>query len=487
MLRGKVEAVLARAELPPASHDEKRLLEILETFQRDALMQISEDELFEIAIGLLGLGERPWVRLFVWRDPLDRFVSCLVTVPRDRYNTDNRERIGRVLLEAFSGRQLDWTVQLSESVLARVTYVLRCSDGIPDDYDVAAIQDRLVHVTRAWTDDLRVALIAEHGEQEGLRLYRRYWDAFRPAYRSDTDAATAVEDVDRLERMLEREGAMISLYDAQSGGRALRCKLYSSGGVSLSEVLPTFEHMGARVVDERPYRVQPDGADPVWIYDFGLRLRADDVNRLGDCSRRRSSTPAGATRGRRAQRARAGGRATGKRGDDPPRDRALPPAGWNRLLGRVHGTYAGRSPGHRAVAGEDVPRPAGPRPARHRARRTPRPGDREGHQRRPEPRRGPDPARLPGGRRATVRTNYFRRDPSEPPEYLSFKLEPAQRPGGAGAAADVRDLRLLAALRGRAPARRQGRARRDSLVGPAARISAPRCWAWSRRRWSRTR
>ena len=84
LLRGKVEAVLARAELPPASHDEKRLLEILETFRRDVLMQISEDELFEIAIGLLGLGERPWVRLFVWRDPLDRFVSCLVTVPRDR-------------------------------------------------------------------------------------------------------------------------------------------------------------------------------------------------------------------------------------------------------------------------------------------------------------------------------------------------------------------------------------------------------------------
>jgi glutamate dehydrogenase len=278
LLRGKVRTVLERAAFPPASHDEKALIKILQTLPRDSLLQIAEDELFELAIGLLGLGERPWLRLFVWSDPLDRFVSCLVTIPRDRYTTDNRERIGRILLDAFSGRQLDWTVRLSESVLARVTYVMRCTDGIPDDYDVEALEDRLVRLTRAWTDDLRAALIAEHGEQHGLRLYRRYRDAFGTAYRSDTDAGTAVRDIARLERVIDGEGASINLYrPRQPGAEALRCKLYSAGGVSLSDVLPTFEHMGARVVDERPHRVEPAGADPVWIYDFGLRLRADGV------------------------------------------------------------------------------------------------------------------------------------------------------------------------------------------------------------------
>ncbi len=278
VVRGKVQAVLKRAAFPPASHDGKDLLEILQTLPRESLLQITADQLFEIAIGLLGLGERPWVRLFVWSDPLDRFVSCLVTIPRDRYNTDNRERIGRVLLEAFSGRQLDWTVHLSESVLARVTYVMRCTDGVPDDYDLEALGGRLVRLIRAWTDDLRAALVAEHGEQQGLRLYRRYRDAFRPAYRSDTDAATAVRDIARLEQMRDGEGANINLYSpGQPGGEALRCKLYSTGDVSLSDVLPTFEHMGARVVDERPYRIDPEGSDPVWIYDFGLRLRAEGV------------------------------------------------------------------------------------------------------------------------------------------------------------------------------------------------------------------
>ena len=76
---------------------------------------------------------------------------------------------------------------------------------------------------------------------------------------------------------------MISLYRPRQGGSdALRCKLYSSAGVSLSDVLPTFEHMGAKVVDERPYRVQPEGAEPVWIYDFGLRCRAEDVEAVDE-------------------------------------------------------------------------------------------------------------------------------------------------------------------------------------------------------------
>ena len=53
----------------------RRLLHILETYPRDELLQTSEDELFEIAIGILHLQDRPRLRLFVRRDPFGRFVS----------------------------------------------------------------------------------------------------------------------------------------------------------------------------------------------------------------------------------------------------------------------------------------------------------------------------------------------------------------------------------------------------------------------------
>ncbi|HEY6399535.1 MAG TPA: hypothetical protein VIX82_18975, partial [Solirubrobacteraceae bacterium] len=277
IVRERVEGVLKRSGFPRDSHDAKALMDFLESYPRDALLQVQTDELFEIATGMLGLGERQRVRLFVWPDPLDRFVTCLVTIPRDRFNTENRERVGRVLMEAFDGTHLEWTLQLSESLLVRVYYVVHCRDGVPAGVDAGEIQERLVTATRAWTDDLRAALIEEFGEERGVSLCKRYESAFPAGYRSDWSARAAVSDIACIEALAGREVPIVSLYrpqEAEAG--VVRCKLYSSRDISLSDVLPTFEHMGTNVVDERPHEITPGGRDPVWIYDFGLRSSSKD-------------------------------------------------------------------------------------------------------------------------------------------------------------------------------------------------------------------
>ena len=51
--------------------------------------------------------------------------------------------------------------------------------------------------------------------------------------------------------------------------------------MSLSDVVPKFEHMGATVVDERPYEIAPEGEEPVWVYDFGLRCDPEGLQRAG--------------------------------------------------------------------------------------------------------------------------------------------------------------------------------------------------------------
>jgi glutamate dehydrogenase len=281
LLRGKVATVMARAGFPPDSHDAKALTDLLESFPRDSLFQTEVDDLFEIAIGVLGLGERQRVRLFVRRDQLDRFISCLLCIPRDRFNTENRERAGRILVEAFGASHVDWSLQLTESVIVRVNYIVHCADGVPAEYDVGEIEGRIVEATRAWTDDLRAALIDEHGEEQGRLLYARYGSAFPTAYRADWDAVSAVADVERIRQLAGSQTPLISLYRPSGAGpHVIRCKLLSASGVSLSDVLPTFEHMGVRVVDERPYEVKPADSESVWIYDFGLRCGAGDLEQV---------------------------------------------------------------------------------------------------------------------------------------------------------------------------------------------------------------
>ncbi|MEA3217443.1 MAG: glutamate dehydrogenase [Acidimicrobiia bacterium] len=277
VLRRKVEAVVDRAGFAPESHSGKALEETLEAYPRDELFQVSVEDLFDTAMGIMRLQERQRLRLFVRRETFGRYLSCLVYVPRDRYNTNSRERMQRVLLEAFNGVEIEYSTSVSESVLARLHFVVRTRPGEVPDHDVAEIENRLADAVRSWVDDLHEALIEQCGEGQGVDLFRRYAEGFPASYRDDFSARAAVADIRRIETLAPDNDLGMSLYHPlEAGPDFLRFKLFRCGdAIPVSDVLPVLENMGVRVVDERPYHLKPLGRPPLWIYDFGLRSEAD--------------------------------------------------------------------------------------------------------------------------------------------------------------------------------------------------------------------
>src|SRR3569623_219873 len=105
MLRKKVDYVVDKAGYPPASHDRKALVHILETFPRDEMFQFAEEELFEVTTGILQVQERHRLGLFLRKDLFGRFITELVYVTRDRYNTELRRSIQEILMHALDGRR----------------------------------------------------------------------------------------------------------------------------------------------------------------------------------------------------------------------------------------------------------------------------------------------------------------------------------------------------------------------------------------------
>ena len=238
-------------------------------------------------MGILHLGERQRLRLFVRRDAFGRFFSLLVFVPRDRFNTENRRRIEAILRSASGAAAIDYTTRVSESVLVRLHYMAYVDPAGMPELDAHEVEMLLVAATRSWADDLEEALSEELGEELGNRTFHRYRDAFPPAYRADWVARSAVADIRYLEQLEDGDSLGISLYrPLEAGPRMLRAKLYRSGrALTLSDVLPLFENMGVEVADERPYEIGPRDAERFWIYDFGLTyaglgdLEADGVRK----------------------------------------------------------------------------------------------------------------------------------------------------------------------------------------------------------------
>ena len=187
ILRRKVDAVLDARRLPARQPQR----EGADRDPRDATRATScsrspIDELFEIAMGILHLGERQRLRLFVRRDTFGRFLSCLVFVPRDRFNTENRRRIEAILRRAFRRARASTTRRASRSPCSCgcTTWSTPSRASVPT-YDAREIETLLVAATRSWADDLESALVGEHGEERGNELCRRYGDAFPAAYRAD--------------------------------------------------------------------------------------------------------------------------------------------------------------------------------------------------------------------------------------------------------------------------------------------------------------
>jgi glutamate dehydrogenase len=216
--------------------------------------------------------ERRAVRMFIRKDTYGRYVSVLVYLPRDRYNTGVRERFAQILQQRLGADSVEFNVSIGESTTARVHFVVHLPKGesLPDS-DIPDLERRLAEASRSWRDDFTAAVIAEFGEEVGGQLGRRYVDSFPEAYKEDFSPRTAAVDLGRLEAIEGDEGIDHSLYqdlDAASG--EARLKIYRIGPpLSLSEILPTLSSMGVEVVDERPYALV--GLDrPSHIYEFGL-------------------------------------------------------------------------------------------------------------------------------------------------------------------------------------------------------------------------
>jgi len=282
-IRRKIARTLARANFDPMSHNGKTLKAILEFYPRDELFQISEDDLFRFSIELISLEARPEVKLFARRDRFERFMSCMVYVPRERFTSYLRDQIRQILEHAFNGQMKAFYTQLSESPLARVHLIIDTTPGRIPDYSAHEIESRIAAITNQWGDALREALAKSKDDEEAQRLAHSFQTAFPDGYINSHAIEQAVQDIDKIQQCVAEGGLAVDLY--QRTGEAVHrfhLKLYTyQGQQALSDMLPMLEYMGCRVLEMIPYAIAPRWKHgEILIRDFMLELPGEQEVRL---------------------------------------------------------------------------------------------------------------------------------------------------------------------------------------------------------------
>ena len=280
LLKNKISHVIEKSEYVKGSHNYKDLISILESYPRDELFQINEDDLLKNSTGIVSIAGRSIVKFFARNDKFNRFVSCLIYTPRDRTNSDIREKIKSYLCEVFNGEVADSFLQITESNLIRFHLIVRTNKGIPN-YDEAHIEQEIVKITKIWSDELVEALKSKFENELRIVLYPKYKNSFSVSYVDRFDAKTACDDIEFIEQSFASNSPIFKLNQTIDNceKEITELKIYSPHQeIILSSIMPVLDSFGLNVIKEHTYliNVEEDAKNrsikKAWIHYFKVEI-----------------------------------------------------------------------------------------------------------------------------------------------------------------------------------------------------------------------
>ncbi|WP_180897803.1 NAD-glutamate dehydrogenase [Martelella soudanensis] len=271
LLRAKIADVTRRFGFEPKSHAGRMLQNTLESYPRDELFQAPAPLLASFCEQIMAVADRPRIRVLSRIDNFDRFVSVLVYVPRNLYDSRLREKIGDYLASVYHGRVSAYYPSFPEGRSARVHFIIgrRSMDKTPD-VPQAELEAEVTRLAADWTERFKELAGPGAPEIDGNEAYH---EAFSPddAYADIGLIASAAKD-----------GMCIGFYRDRHEDEAevLRLKIFHAGShLPLSRRVPLLENLGFSVVSERTFDLEYAesgvASSEVVLHDMELLVEGD--------------------------------------------------------------------------------------------------------------------------------------------------------------------------------------------------------------------
>jgi glutamate dehydrogenase len=273
LLRAKTAEIDQHFGFDPHGHSGRMLENTLESYPRDDLFQIDHDLLARFCEQIMELAERPRVRVLPRIDRFDRFVSAIVYVPREDYNSLVREKIGHYLAETFDGHVSAYYPAFPEGNVARVHLIIGRRNGKTPRVPQAKLEEAIRLIATPWED--RFASLAGTGPR--LSVTNAFQESFSPE--------ETVSDLADIAACANGETIRIAFYRRTADTPdTVFLKIFHAGHhLSLSRRVPLLENLGFHAVSERTFDIRVGTAgELVVLHDMELQLadgRTVDLSR----------------------------------------------------------------------------------------------------------------------------------------------------------------------------------------------------------------
>ncbi|MDZ5761748.1 NAD-specific glutamate dehydrogenase [Candidatus Cyrtobacter comes] len=272
MIRRKVSNIFEKYGYPEASHNAKELITALENFPRSDLIRSPEDELYEIASAVVALSLVPGVRVFVRPEAQDRFVTCMIFMPRTQFRSDIINTICAILSEQINGTISRHYIHIGDSNIARIQITIKTDQTHRKAFDRKKIEHLVSNAVSSWHDGLLAELKKKLNSQDVDGLFFKYKDAFDIKYTHTFELDETVCDIKMIELALKEQDVKFSITKSKERGcKFFGLKIYSPKfALHLSSMLPLLENMGFFVADTSTFRVELIDEENFFIHSFRL-------------------------------------------------------------------------------------------------------------------------------------------------------------------------------------------------------------------------
>jgi glutamate dehydrogenase len=276
IIRKKISNVIQKANFDPTGHNGKELVANLNAYPREELLQITENDLYEIVIRIVAISGRSTVRIFRRYDKFKRFLSLFCFIPRRNFNTEIREQIQILFENAACGKTAEHSVHVTESPMIRLNFIIHLDPNNIKKINYDILEKQIKELTTSWNDRFAQKLKQEYGEEEYETIFKSYHYSFPISYTEFFNAAEACADVNRFKKVLS-ENIPLFILEQTDNVEIFYLKIYNhKEQIELSTIMPMIENFGIEVIDEHTFQIKPNFGqiqETVWLHNFKVNIK----------------------------------------------------------------------------------------------------------------------------------------------------------------------------------------------------------------------